>query len=121
MKDAKLENEKLIQFGERVKKYRQKKRLTQEALAECMDVSNTYISQIERGIHSPSLPVFVDLCRYLDVDASILLKDFLDTECSEEKQSYRTLCNLCSQLNDQQLDGLIHIVKIFLQTNSSSK
>lgn len=115
MNDDKFENEKLIQFGERVKKYRQKKRITQEMLAESMDVSNTYISQIERGIHSPSLPVFIALCKHLQVDASVLLKDFLNTDMKEENQNHRTLCTLSTQLSDHQLECLIEIAKEFLQ------
>ena len=42
-------------FGKNVRKYREKKKLTQERLAELCDLHRTYIGGIERGERNVSL------------------------------------------------------------------
>lgn len=87
-------------IGERLKKARIAKKLTQEKLAEKLDVSIAFLSRIERGNSHISLKRLSQVCDILDVtegyilngastesqnylasDLSILLKD-----CSPEKQ-----------------------------------
>lgn len=42
-------------FGDKVRLVRNKRKLTQESLAEKAGLHSTYIGQIERGIRNPSL------------------------------------------------------------------
>ena len=49
--------------------------MTQEALAEGSELSSAYISQLERGLKSPSLLALVELASALGVSVSELLKD----------------------------------------------
>ena len=44
-----------ITLGKRVKKYRKQAKMTQANLAESLDVSISYVSQVERGIIKVSL------------------------------------------------------------------
>lgn len=43
------------QIGMRIKACRKQKHLTQEKLAECLDVSSHYIYELERGVKTMSL------------------------------------------------------------------
>ena len=43
------------QIGKRIKTCRKQKHLTQEKLAECLDVSSHYIYELERGVKTMSL------------------------------------------------------------------
>ena len=53
-------------IGRRVRKIRQERNMTQEALAEKLNVSNQHISDIERGLNGMSIPS-------LDTDADYIL------------------------------------------------
>ncbi|MFW6026262.1 MAG: helix-turn-helix domain-containing protein [Candidatus Woesearchaeota archaeon] len=54
-------------FGRNVKKYRLKKNLSQEELAELSDMHRTYISDIERGKRSISLKNIEKIANALNV------------------------------------------------------
>lgn len=56
-------------FGEEVKKVRALRGLTQEELAREADIHPTYVSQLERGLKSPSLNVILLLADALDTTA----------------------------------------------------
>ncbi|MDP4096288.1 helix-turn-helix domain-containing protein [Paenibacillus sp. P96] len=86
-------------IGNRIKKSREKKGLTQEMLAEELDVSNAYISKIERGKTQISLDRLSELCYVLEESTEYILNgsdstsdDYLRNEimvmlegCSAEK------------------------------------
>lgn len=63
----------LKKFGKNVKIERIKKDLTQEMLAEIMDVSQNYIASIECGNANMSLAKVLELSNFLKVDISKLL------------------------------------------------
>lgn len=63
----------LKRFGKNVKIERIKKDLTQEMLAEIMNVSQNYIASIECGNANMSLAKVLELSNFLKVDISNLL------------------------------------------------
>ena len=63
----------LKRFGKNVKIEPIKKDLTQEVLAEIMDVSQNYIASIECGNANMSLAKVLELSNFLKVDISNLL------------------------------------------------
>lgn len=60
-------------IGSRIKETRKKAGKTQEWLAEQIDVSVGYISQIERGITKISLETLAEICSVLDGDMAYLV------------------------------------------------
>jgi DNA-binding XRE family transcriptional regulator len=54
-------------LGEGVRKYRKRAGLTQERLAEKVDLNPVYVGQIERGFKVPTVEVLVRLARALRV------------------------------------------------------
>lgn len=68
-------------LGRQINRARKDRGLTSEKLSEACNVNATYLRQIESGARTPSLPMFVSLCRELKVSPSYLLIDVLpDTE-----------------------------------------
>ena len=61
-------------LGSRIKAARKERGLTGEKLAECCNINATYLRQIEAGTKTPSLPMFVGLCRQLSVSPSYLAR-----------------------------------------------
>ena len=62
-----MDEERLL-LGKRVKYLRRLKNLTQAQLAEKVDLSVNYISQIETGIASPTFQTLSMLAKGLDVE-----------------------------------------------------
>jgi len=67
--------EELRKLGERVREQRRSRGLTQEALAEALDLSVAYVSLIERGGRNPPYTTVVAIARALDVPASRIVAD----------------------------------------------
>lgn len=63
----------LKKFGKNVKIERVKKDLTQEQLAEIMNISQNYLSRIELGKENMSLGKILELSKFLDTDIANLL------------------------------------------------
>ena len=63
-------------FGVALKRWREKRGMTQEALAHEAGITASYAGQVERGAKVPSLTVVLQLCRALDCSPGDLLSDF---------------------------------------------
>lgn len=59
--------------GKNIRLYRQAKGLTQEKLAELVNVSSSYIGYLERGLRTPSLDLLARIGTALDVEPTVLL------------------------------------------------
>ncbi len=77
-----MENKILIQFGKCLQQARLAKGLSQEQLAEIIEVDRTYISLLERGKRNPSLMCINSLSQALDIS---LTEFFIRIENSKEK------------------------------------
>jgi transcriptional regulator with XRE-family HTH domain len=87
-------NQKAI--GRRIKSARERKHLTQEQLAEAVDLSPMHISVIERGVKPPKLETLVNIANVLDVSADNLLQDVVH---NQEKVVSSEAFRLMSQLS----------------------
>ena len=67
--------EELRRLGERVREQRRNRGLTQEALAETLDLSVAYVSLIERGGRNPPYTTVVAIARALGVAPSRIVAD----------------------------------------------
>lgn len=64
-------------MGDRIRVARKAKQLTQEQLAEILDVTPYYMGELERGNKTPSLDLFIKLVENLNVSADYLLRDIV--------------------------------------------
>ena len=60
-------------LGRRIRSLRQKQHLTQEQLAEKIDMSASFLGHIERGSRVASLETLVKICNVLDTNPGFLL------------------------------------------------
>ena len=63
-------------FGSALKRWREKRKLTQEGLAFEAGITSSYAGQLERGAKVPSLTVVLKLCDALNCTPGDLLSDF---------------------------------------------
>ena len=80
-----------VKVGARIKAARKVRRLTQAELAQEVDITPKYLSNIECGAKVPKLETFIEIANALEVDANTLLVDVLtvssaiiSTEISEQ-------------------------------------
>jgi transcriptional regulator with XRE-family HTH domain len=62
-------------FAARLRRTRQALHLSQVALAEKVGISNKQLNNVENAHNWPSMPVYVSLCRVLELGEPPLLKD----------------------------------------------
>lgn len=72
-KDPKREE--LRRLGERIREQRRHRGLTQEALAETLELSVAYVSLIERGGRNPPYTTVVAIAKALDVPTARIVVD----------------------------------------------
>ena len=117
----------MYSIGERLKRLRIQKNLTQEELGERTDLSKGYISQVERDLASPSMETFFNILQVLGCAP----KDFFDKESTSQKVYYSLedqtsyeetdegyeLTWLVPESNEKEMESLI----LKLEKNSSYK
>ena len=69
------DNERLKALGLNIKRYRLKQDLSQEKLAELVDVSHNLISLIENGNVNPTILKIIAIAEVLNVDINTLIKE----------------------------------------------
>lgn len=83
------------QIGSRIKIKRKEKGLTQEKLAELLDVSVGYVSQLERGVTKISLDTLGAISGVLECDVTYFIAHStvasVDYLCNEFTEQFRDL------------------------------
>lgn len=85
-----------MNFGEKLKKIRTERNLTQSALAELINAKNTAISNWEKNINKPDIETLASICNVLNVNSSYFIetkRDKLSFTIQEQDhiKKYRTL------------------------------
>ncbi len=96
-------------IGARIKTERKKLEITQEALAEKLNVSIGYISQVERGITKISLDLLGAISGALKCDIASLI-----TESSPSNPNYLSceITNEISKLSENKKKLAIEMIKL---------
>jgi transcriptional regulator with XRE-family HTH domain len=68
-------------IGRRIKERRLEKNLTQENIAEHLDISVSYVSRVERAAVKISLETLVRVATFLDVSPAFLLDGTIAASC----------------------------------------
>jgi transcriptional regulator with XRE-family HTH domain len=66
------------ELGDRIRKYRQRLGLSQEALALQADINRSYIASLEAGRRNPSLDMLARLAMALQIDLGTLIRGLQD-------------------------------------------
>ena len=67
------------EIGKRIKEQRKRLKLTQEKLSEILEISPTYVSEIERGTGISSLATITKIASALNLDLDYLVFGISDT------------------------------------------
>ena len=62
-----------VAVGKTIKSLRKEKKISQEKLAEAINSHQVYISEIERGLKTPSLPVLYEMAKTFGITLTELI------------------------------------------------
>ncbi len=71
-------------LGQQIRRLRKAKQLSQQALAEAVNVSPSFVGHVERGTRKASMETLISIANSLGVGTDILLRDSLHTNNSNE-------------------------------------
>lgn len=116
-------------LGKRIKLERQKNNLTQEQLAEKVDISSSYMGQIERGERNVTIDNLIRIANILNVSIDYLLQDslipknystqkniddlILNRNQSEQDLALNMLTLLFSHIDKKIMTSLLRLIIIF--------
>ena len=113
---AKLKVGKTVEsLGDYLREQRSLAQMSLRQLAEQSDVSNPYLSQIERGLRRPSAEVLQQIARALKISVeSLYVKAGILDAGDVEEGSVEHAIALDSRLTDRQRTALIDIYRSFI-------
>ena len=121
--------EQLQSLGAFIRAQRQQAQMSLRDLADLTNVSNPYLSQIERGLHEPSMRVLKSISDALEVsidtllaraglvtDASVAGTDLAGTDAAPRDRSGDTVAAILADpaLDDDQRESLLLVYRSFL-------
>lgn len=98
-------------LGERIRKVRKQKNLTQEQLAEACDLSTAHIGHIERGTRALSIESLITISKVLDVSTDYLLLDVSNSA----GRNLSGILNAIENVNDDKYNRLYSVIKILAE------
>ena len=102
-------------LGDFIRSQRRLAELSQRELAKLADLSDAYLSQLERGLHEPSVRVVNGLSSALNVPADKLL-NFLGRDRTEGANEVTTESAILTDeaLTDAQKQSLLDVYRAFI-------
>ena len=111
-------------LGDFIRSQRRIADLSQRELARLADVSDAYLSQLERGLHEPSVRVLNGLAQALNVPSDKLLGYLGRHDDAQTERSTESAIAIDDRLTDNQKQSLLDLYRAFIAANdavSSSK
>ena len=111
-------------LGDFIRSQRKLANLSLRQLAELTSLSNPYLSQVERGLHQPSVRVLRLLADALNVSAETLLTqaglfdpgpDQADPGADVDAQSVESVIRADARLDDEQKAALLAVYRSMLR------
>jgi transcriptional regulator with XRE-family HTH domain len=118
---AKLSMRTVEGLGDYLREQRGQAQMSLRQLAELADVSNPYLSQIERGLRRPSAEVLQQLAKALRISAESLYvrAGILDADETGARMVEDAIA-LDPQLTERQKTALLDIYRSFVGTDAAS-
>ena len=110
-------------LGDFIRAQRQMANLSLRQLSALTEVSNPYLSQIERGLHEPSLRVLTSIANALNVSAETLLAQAglgSDVEKSHDDATEGAI-RVDQRLTEPQRRALLSVYRSYVEGNAADK
>jgi transcriptional regulator with XRE-family HTH domain len=113
-------DDQLHALGAFIRAQRQLANLSLRQMADLAQVSNPYLSQLERGLHEPSVRVLQSIARALNVSAETLLAHagIDDDTGAAEPSGTESAIRADDRLSDDQKQALLTVYRSYVQANA---
>jgi transcriptional regulator with XRE-family HTH domain len=108
-------------LGDFIRAQRQMANLSLRQLSELTAVSNPYLSQVERGLHEPSVRVLKSIATALNVSAETLLKQaglINDTATVTDDDATESAIRADKRLTAAQRRALLGVYRSYIEANT---
>ena len=99
-------------IGQKIRKIRKAHGLSQEELAERVEISTTHMSHIETGNTKLSLPVLVDIAAALEVRTDDLLNENPTGSTSTAMEEIAAVLNCCDANEAKIITDIVKAAKL---------
>lgn len=106
-------------LGEFIKSQRRIADLSQRELARLADLSDAYLSQLERGLHEPSVRVLNGLAQALNVPSDRLLAYLGRHDDAVAEPSTESAIATDERLSENQKQSLLDLYRAFIAANDA--
>jgi transcriptional regulator with XRE-family HTH domain len=107
-------------LGEFIRSQRRIADLSQRELARLADLSDAYLSQLERGLHEPSVRVLNGLAQALNVPSDKLLAYLGRHDDAYPVRSTESAIATDERLTETQKQSLIDVYRAFIAANDAA-
>jgi transcriptional regulator with XRE-family HTH domain len=116
-------DDQLHNLGAFIRAQRQLANLSLRQMADLAHVSNPYLSQLERGLHEPSVRVLQSIGRALNLSAETLLAHAGLAGDPVESAAFDTAAAIRRDpaLSDEQKQALLSVYRSYVQGNAASR
>jgi transcriptional regulator with XRE-family HTH domain len=104
-------------LGDFIKAQRRIADLSQRELAKLADLSDAYLSQLERGLHEPSVRVLNGLAQALNVPSEQLLGFLGRSDGAPTEPSTESAIATDDRLTEPQKQSLLDLYRAFIAAN----
>jgi transcriptional regulator with XRE-family HTH domain len=108
-------------LGDFIRSQRRLAELSQRELARLADLSDAYLSQLERGLHEPSVRVVSGIAQALNVPTDRLLRYLgRHDEDSDSAPTIESVIAADERLTPAQRQSLLDVYRAFVATNATN-
>lgn len=101
-----------LNLGNKIKKIRYKYNISQEDLAEILEVNRNYISRIETNKSLPTVDILVKLALAFNISIDNWLEINVDNCIKTRKDKINKINKYCEELDNKDLDYIIRLFDI---------
>lgn len=105
----------VIKIGENMQKIRKSNGYTQEMLAEKLECSTRYISDVEQNNSKPSYEVLIKFCNIFNIGLDEIFKDYLNIS---KAKTVNYELNGYDNLKTKDKNTVAHLISFFNKENN---
>jgi transcriptional regulator with XRE-family HTH domain len=109
-----------LDIGQRIRAERTKQKISQEKLAEMVDVGTTHISHIETGNTIPSMKTFIAIINALNLSSDELLRNHIQKAKHIFENELTEVIKDCTDGEARIITDTAKALKLSLRRNSSN-
>lgn len=116
------DDERLRGLGHFIREQRNLANLSLRKMADLAQISNPYLSQLERGLHEPSVRVLQSIAKALNLSAETLLEQAgileADKDAADDAPTTEAAIRADHNLTEHQKLALLSVYRSYLADNS---